>query len=151
MELTIKTLPTKKKNPTDKEREIIKKALIYYQIFMGKYEEYTNDIRRREMEMRSKEKNKDSLDAMNPFNVDMTEEKTFEPSVEDIKIFVYSSWAEAVASAQTPRICDGTKRKSIKKHAFMDVKNGKFLTNKVLDVMNNFIDRVSENSYKIKE
>jgi hypothetical protein len=145
MELIIKRLPTKRKNPTDKEREIIKRALISYQVVLGQYEKYTDDMKRKDLERLARENNKQGLDAMNPFNVDMTEGRTYEPTLEDTKIFVYSSWAEAIANVQTPYICNGAKRKGIRKHAFMDVQNGKFLINKVLEIMNNFIDRLSEN------
>ena len=145
MELIIKRLPRKRKNPTDKEREIIKRALISYQVVLGQYEKYTDDMKRKDLERLARENNKQGLDAMNPFNVDMTEGRTYEPTLEDTKIFVYSSWAEAIANVQTPYICNGAKRKGIRKHAFMDVQNGKFLTNKVLEIMNNFIDRLSEN------
>lgn len=144
MELIIKKLPSKRKNPSDKERDIINHALVSYQIVLGQYEKYTDEMKRKDLEKLAKQKETNTLDAMNPFNVDMTEDKTYEPTIEDTKIFVYSSWAEAVANVLTPYICDGQKRKGIKRQVFRDVQNGKYLTNKVIDVMNDFINKLSE-------
>ena len=143
MELVINKLPTDRKAPTDREREIIRRALISYQIVLGQYEKYTDDMKRKDLEKLAKENNKEGLDAINPFNVDVSEEKTYEPSLEDTKTFVYSSWAEAVANVQTPFLCKANKRKAIRKHAFNDVKKGKFLTRKVLDTMNEFIAKLT--------
>ena len=145
MELEIKNLPKNRKPPTDKEREIIRRALLSYQIVLGQYEKYTDDMKRRDLEKLAKQNETNTLDAINPFNVDMSEQRTYEPSVEDTKTFVYSSWAEAVANVQTPYLASGKEKKAIRKHAFNDVRKGKFLTRKVLEVMNNFIDRLSEN------
>lgn len=145
MELEIKNLPKNRKPPTDKEREIIRRALLSYQIVLGQYEKYTDDMKRRDLEKLAKQNETNTLDAINPFNVDMSEQRTYEPSVEDTKTFVYSSWAEAVANVQTPYLANGQTKKAIRKHAFNDVRKGKFLTRKVLEVMNNFIDRLSEN------
>lgn len=145
MELEIKSLPKNRKTPTDKEREIIKRALLSYQIVLGQYEKYTDDMKRRDLEKIARENNKDGLDAMNPFNVDMSEQRTYEPSVEDTKTFVYSSWAEAVANVQTPYLANGQKKKAIRKHTFNDVRKGKFLTRKVVDIMEEFIIRLTEN------
>lgn len=144
MELIIKKLPSKRKNPSDKERDIINHALVSYQIVLGQYEKYTDEMKRKDLEKLAKQKETNTLDAINPFNVDMTEDKTYEPTIEDTKIFVYSSWAEAVANVLTPYICDGQKRKGIKRQVFRDVQNGKYLTNKVIDVMNDFINKLSE-------
>ena len=144
MELIIKKLPSKRKNPSDKERGIINHALVSYQIVLGQYEKYTDEMKRKDLEKLAKQKETNTLDAMNPFNVDMTEDKTYEPTIEDTKIFVYSSWAEAVANVLTPYICDGQKRKGIKRQVFRDVQNGKYLTNKVIEVMNDFINKLSE-------
>lgn len=141
----INNLPTKRKENTDKERQIIKRALVSYQVVLNQYEKYTNEMKRRDLERLAKESEKDSLDAMNPFSVDMSDEKTYEPTLEDTKTFVYSSWAEAVANVQTPYICDGQKRKRIRKQAFRDIQNGKFLNKKVIDVMDGFIDKLSGN------
>jgi hypothetical protein len=143
MELTIKKLPTKRKTPSDKEMEIIKRALISYQFVLGQYKKYTDDMKQKDLEKLERENNKTGLDTMNPFNVDVSEKKSYEPTLEDTRTFVYSSWAEAVANAQTPYVCDGKKKKGIRKHAFMDVQNGKFLTRKVIDVMNDFITKLS--------
>ncbi len=145
MELIINNLPTKRKENTDKERQIIKRALVSYQVVLNQYEKYTNEMKRRDLERLAKESEKNSLDAMNPFSVDMSDEKTYEPTLEDTKTFVYSSWAEAVANVQTPYICDGQKRKRIRKQAFRDIQNGKFLNKKVIDVMDGFIDKLSGN------
>lgn len=144
MELIIKKLPSKRKNPSDKERDIINHALVSYQIVLGQYEKYTDEMKRKDLEKLAKQKETNTLDAMNPFNVDMTEDKIYEPTIEDTKIFVYSSWAEAVANVLTPYICDGQKRKGIKRQVFRDVQNGKYLTNKVINVMNDFINKLSE-------
>lgn len=144
MELIIKKLPSKRKNPSDKERDIINHALVSYQIVLGQYEKYSDEMKRKDLEKLAKQKETNTLDAMNPFNVDMTEDKIYEPTIEDTKIFVYSSWAEAVANVLTPYICDGQKRKGIKRQVFRDVQNGKYLTNKVIDVMNDFINKLSE-------
>lgn len=145
MELIINNLPTKRKENTDKERQIIKRALVSYQVVLNQYEKYTNEMKRRDLERLAKESEKDGLDAMNPFSVDMSDEKTYEPTLEDTKTFVYSSWAEAVANVQTPYICDGQKRKRIRKQAFRDIQNGKFLNKRVIDVMDGFIDKLSGN------
>lgn len=145
MELEIKSLPKNRKTPTDKEREIIRRALLSYQIVLGQYEKYTDDMKRRDLEKIARENNKEGLDAMNPFNVDMSEQRTYEPSVEDTKTFVYSSWAEAVANVQTPYLANGQTKKAIRKHAFNDVRKGKFLTRKVVDIMEEFIIRLTEN------
>ena len=144
MELIIKKLPSKRKNPSDKERDIINHALVSYQIVLGQYEKYSDEMKRKDLEKLAKQKETNTLDAMNPFNVDMTEDKIYEPTIEDTKIFVYSSWAEAVANVLTPYICDGQKRKGIKRQVFRDVQNGKYLTNKVINVMNDFINKLSE-------
>lgn len=144
MELVIKKLPKNRKNVNDKESEVIKRALISYQVVLGQYEKYTDEMKRRDLERLAKKNESNTLDAMNPFSVDMTE-KTYEPTLDDTKTFVYSSWAEAVANVQTPYICDGAKRKNIRKKAFRDIQNGKYLNKKVIDVMNDFIAKLSDN------
>jgi hypothetical protein len=143
MKLEIKSLPNKKRDPSDKEREIIKRALVSYQVVLGQYEKYTDDMKRKDLEKIAKNKDTNSLDAMNPFSVDMTDEKSYEPTLEDTKTFVYSSWAEAVANVQTPYVCTGAKKKGIRRQAFRDVQNGKYLNNKVLEIMNDFIVKLS--------
>ena len=100
-------------------------------------------MKQKDLERLAKQNNQNPLDALNPFNVDLTEEKTYEPTLEDTKTFVYSSWAEAIANVKTPHICDGAKKKGIRRQAFRDVQNGKYLTKKVRDVMNDFITRLS--------
>ena len=145
MELTIKNLPAKRRNPSDKEREIIKRAMVSYQIVLGQYEKYTDDMKRKDLEKLARQSETTTLDAMNPFNVDMTEDKTYEPTLEDTKTFVYSAWAEAVANVLTPYICDGKKKKGIKRQVFRDVKSGKYISNNVRKVMDEFIVRLSEN------
>jgi hypothetical protein len=142
MKLEINSIPSKSKNVTEKDREIINRALVSYQIVLGQYEKYTNDMKRKDLEKLARQNETNTLDALNPFNVDLAEEKTYEPTLEDTKTFVYSSWAEAIANVKTPYICDGQKRKGIKRQAFRDVQNGKYLTNKVRDVMNDFIARL---------
>ena len=146
MELVIKKLPKNRKNVNDKESEVIKRALISYQVVLGQYEKYTDEMKRRDLERLAKKNESSTLDAMNPFSVDMTE-KTYEPTLDDTKTFVYSSWAEAVANVQTPYICDGAKRKNIRKKAFRDVQNGKYLNKKVIDIMNDFITKLSDTQY----
>lgn len=143
MELIIKKLPTKKRNISEKEKEVINRALISYQVVLGQYEKYTDEMKRRDLERLAKQNEANTLDAMNPFSVDMTE-KSYEPTLEDTKTFVYSSWAEAVANVQTPYICEGAKRKRIRRQAFRDVQNGKYLNKKVRDIMNDFINKLSE-------
>ena len=143
MKLEINNIPTKSKNVTEKDREIINRALFSYQIVLGQYEKYTDEMKQKDLERLAKQNNQNPLDTLNPFNVDITEEKTYEPTLEDTKTFVYSSWAEAIANVKMPYICDGTKKKGIRKQAFRDVQNGKYLTKKVRDVMNNFITRLS--------
>lgn len=151
MELEIKSLPKNRKTPTDKEREIIRRALLSYQIVLGQYEKYTDDMKRRDLEKLAKQNETNTLDAINPFNVDMSEQRTYEPSVDDTKTFVYSSWAEAVANVQTPYLASGQTKKAIRKHAFNDVRKGKFLTRKVIDVMEEFITRLTENDNREEE
>lgn len=151
MELEIKNLPKNRKPPTDKEREIIRRALLSYQIVLGQYEKYTDDMKRRDFEKLAKQNETNTLDAINPFNVDMSEQRTYEPSVEDTKTFVYSSWAEAVANVQTPYLASGKEKKAIRKHTFNDVRKGKFLTRKVIDIMEEFITRLTENDNREEE
>lgn len=143
MELEINNIPSKSKNVTEKDREIINRALFSYQIVLGQYEKYTDEMKQKDLERLAKQNNPNTLDTLNPFNVDLTEEKTYEPTFEDTKTFVYSSWAEAIANVKTPHICDGAKKKGIRRQAYRDVQNGKYLTKKVRDVMNNFITRLS--------
>ena len=151
MEMVIKDIPNVKRDMKEKEREIIKRALIYYQIVMGQYEKYTDKMKQKDLERLSKQQNKTELDKMNPFNADLNEGKTYEPTLEDTKIFVYSSWAEAVANVQTPQICNGTKRKGIRRQAFRDVQNGKYVNKKVRDIMNGFIERLYNGEEKENE
>ena len=143
MDISIKKLPKNRKNPTDNEREIIRRALISYQIVMDQYEKYTDEMKQKDLERLQKENSKTNLDTMNPFNVNMDDTPSFEPTLEETKEFVYSSWAEAVANAQTPYPCDSSKRKGIRKKTFRDIQNGKFLTKRVLDKMDEYIKRLS--------
>lgn len=151
MKLEINSIPSKSKNITEKDREIINRALVSYQIVLGQYEKYTLDMKRKDLEKLAKQNETNTLDAMNPFSVDMTDEKSYEPTLEDTKTFVYSSWAEAIANVKTPYICDGNKKKGIRKKAFRDVQNGKYLTKKVRDVMNNFILKLTNENDKSNE
>ena len=144
MDYTIKTLPNKRRNITEKEREIIQRALSAYQVVLGQYEKYTDEMKRKDMEKLNKE-NTNSLNSLNPFDIDMSEEKTYEPTFEDTKTFVYSAWAEAVANVQTPFICASSIKKGIRKQAFRDVQKGKYLNKKVKDIMNDFILKLSGN------
>ena len=144
MDYTIKTLPNKRRNITEKEREIIQRALSAYQVVLGQYEKYTDEMKRKDMEKLNKE-NTNSLNSLNPFDIDMSEEKTYEPTFEDTKTFVYSAWAEAVANVQTPFICASSIKKGIRKQAFRDIQKGKYLNKKVKDIMNDFILKLSGN------
>ena len=144
MDYTIKTLPNKRRNITEKEREIIERALSAYQVVLGQYEKYTDDMKRKDLEKLNKE-NTNNLNSLNPFVIDMSEDKTYEPTLEDTKTFVYSAWAEAVANVQTPFICASSIKKGIRKQAFRDVQKGKYLNKKVKDIMNDFILKLSGN------
>ena len=144
MDYTIKTLPNKRRNITEKESEIIERALSAYQVVLGQYEKYTDEMKRKDMEKLNKE-NTNSLNSLNPFDIDMSEDKTYEPTLEDTKTFVYSAWAEAVANVQTPFICASSIKKGIRKQAFRDVQKGKYLNKKVKDIMNDFILKLSGN------
>ena len=144
MDYTIKTLPNKRRNITKKESEIIERALSAYQVVLGQYEKYTDKMKRKDWEKLNKE-NTNSLNSLNPFDIDMSEEKTYEPTFEDTKTFVYSAWAEAVANVQTPFICASSIKKGIRKQAFRDVQKGKYLNKKVKDIMNDFILKLSGN------
>ena len=150
MDYTIKTLPNKRRNITEKEREIIQRALSTYQVVLGQYEKYTDEMKRKDMEKLNKE-NTNSLNSLNPFDIDMSEEKTYEPTFEDTKTFVYSAWAEAVANVQTPFICASSIKKGIRKQAFRDVQKGKYLNRKVREIMNNFILKLSGNLKIVNE
>ena len=150
MDYTIKTLPNKRRNITEKEREIIQRALSAYQVVLGQYEKYTDEMKRKDMEKLNKE-NTNSLNSLNPFDIDMSEEKTYEPTFEDTKTFVYSAWAEAVANVQTPFICASSIKKGIRKQAFRDVQKGKYLNRKVREIMNNFIMKLSGNLKIVNE
>ena len=44
MDYTIKTLSNKRRNITEKESEIIKRALPAYQVVLGQYEKYTGQL-----------------------------------------------------------------------------------------------------------
>lgn len=44
MELEINNIPSKSKNVTEKDREIINRALFSYQIVLGQYEKYTDEV-----------------------------------------------------------------------------------------------------------
>ena len=48
MDYTIKTLPNKRRNITEKEREIIERALSAYQVVLGQYEKYTDEMKRKD-------------------------------------------------------------------------------------------------------
>ena len=151
MELTIKKLPTKKRNVTEQEGDIIKRAMISFQIVMGQYEKYTDEMKKRDLEKLEREHNASGLDKMNPFNVGGTTEKSYEPTLEDTKTFVYSSWAEAVANVQTPYVCSGQKKKGIRKQAFRDVQKGKYINNKVRNLMDEFITKLSGQEIQTNE
>ena len=150
MDYTIKTLPNKRRNITEKESEIIQRALPAYQVVLGQYEKYTDEMKRKDMEKLNKE-NTNSLNSLNPFDIDMSEEKTYEPTFEDTKTFVYSAWAEAVANVQTPFICASSIKKGIRKQAFRDVQKGKYLNRKVREIMNDFIMKLSGNLKIVNE
>ena len=144
MDYTIKTLPNKRRNITEKESQIIERALSAYQVVLGQYEKYTDKMKRKDWEKLNKE-NTNNLNSLNPFDADMSEDKTYEPTLEDTKTFVYSAWAEAVANVQTPFICASSIKKGIRKQAFRDVQKGKYLNKKVKDIMNDFILKLSGN------
>ena len=150
MDYTIKTLPNKRRNITEKESEIIQRALSAYQVVLGQYEKYTDEMKRKDMEKLNKE-NTNSLNSLNPFDIDMSEEKTYEPTFEDTKTFVYSAWAEAVANVQTPFICASSIKKGIRKQAFRDVHKGKYLNRRVREIMNDFIMKLSGNLKIVNE
>ena len=144
MDYTIKTLPNKRRNITEKESKIIQRALSAYQVVLGQYEKYTDGMKRKDLEKLNKD-NTNNLKLLNPFDIDMSEDKTYEPTLEDTKTFVYSAWAEAVANVQTPFICASSIKKGIRKQAFRDVQKGKYLNKKVKDIMNDFILKLSGN------
>ena len=144
MDYTIKTLPNKRRNITEKESQIIERALSAYQVVLGQYEKYTDEMKRKDLEKMNKE-NIDSINLVNPFDVDMSEDRTYEPTLEDTKTFVYSAWAEAVANVQTPFVCASSIKKGIRKQAFRDIQKGKYLNRKVKDIMNDFILKLSGN------
>ena len=150
MDYTIKTLPNKRRNITEKEREIIERALSAYQVVLGQYEKYTDEMKRKDLEKLNKE-NTNNLNSLNPFDVDMSEDRTYEPTLEDTQIFVYSAWAEAVANVQTPFGCAAPLRKTIRKQAFRDVQKGKYLNRKVREIMNDFIMKLSGNLKIVNE
>lgn len=150
MDYTIKTLPNKRRNITEKESEIIQRALSAYQVVLGQYEKYTDEMKRKDLEKLNKE-NTNNLNSLNPFDVDMSEDRTYEPTLEDTQIFVYSAWAEAVANVQTPFICASSIKKGIRKQAFRDVQKGKYLNRKVREIMNDFIMKLSGNLKIVNE
>lgn len=150
MDYTIKALPNKRRNITEKESEIIQRALSAYQVVLGQYEKYTDEMKRKDLEKLTKE-NKNNLNSLNPFDVDMSEDRTYEPTLEDTQIFVYSAWAEAVANVQTPFGCAAPLRKTIRKQAFRDVQKGKYLNRKVREIMNDFIMKLSGNLKIVNE
>lgn len=143
MELVIKNLTTKKRNITENEKKVINRAMISFQVVMNQYEKYTDEMKKKDLERLEREKNASGLDKLNPFNVGGTIEKSYEPTLEDTKTFVYSSWAEAVANVQTPPICDGAKKKGIRRKAFRDVQNGKFLNGDVRNILKEYVMKLS--------
>lgn len=151
MKLEINNIPSKSKNVTEKDREIINRALFSYQIVLGQYEKYTDEMKQKDLERLAKQNNQNPLDTLNPFNVDLTEEKTYEPTFEDTKTFVYSAWAEAVTNVQTPFVCASSIKKGIRKQAFRDVQKGKYINKKVKDIMNDFILKLSGNIKIVNE
>ena len=94
-------------------------------------------MKRKDLEKLNKT-NVNNLNSINPFVIDMSEDKTYEPTLEDTKIFVYSSWAEAIANVQIPFVCSSPIKKRIRKQVFRDVQKGKYLNKKVRDIMNDF-------------
>lgn len=142
MRLIIDTLPSKKRTPTEEELQIIKRALVSYNIVLGQYQKYADEQKRKDLE-RLQAKEKKDINSLNPFNTDLSDDKTYEPTLDEVKTFVYSSWAEAVANVKTPLVCDGSKKKGIKRQVFRDIKNGKYLTKKVRETMDEFILKLS--------
>lgn len=143
MELVIKKLTTKKRNVSEQEKQIINRAMISFQVVMNQYKKYTDEKKKKDLERLEREKNASGLDKLNPFNVGGTIEKSYEPTLEDTKTFVYSSWVEAVANVQTPPICDGGKKKGIRRKAFRDVQNGKFLNGDVRNILKEYVMKLS--------
>lgn len=132
MDFTIKKLPLDNKRPiTNEEKIVIDRALPSYDLVMGQYTKYTDEMKRKDLE-------KMNTASPNPFVANLGD-KTYEPTEEDTREFVFSSWAEAVANVLTPFGCTAKRRKAIKKKAFNDVKKGKYLNKKVVDVIKSYL------------
>lgn len=155
MEFKITALPSKFKNLKGGEKDIVDHALIVYQGVLDTYEKQIDAIKEtlRQKEIQEKKAEdtkykpllKNSSNASfdtNPFMGDIKGKEEYKPTVQEVKTFVYSAWAETLARARTPHICDGQRKKTIRKAAYRNVKNGKFLNKKVRDKMNEYITRL---------
>ena len=151
MELTIKNITSKRRQIQEKEREVINRAMISFQVVMSRYEKYTDIMKRDEKMQLAQENVQTELDKINPFNIGTTVKDSSEPSIDEVKEFVYSSWAEAVANVQTPYICDAATRKGIRKKAFRDVQNGKYISNKVRTMINDTVKRMTTTETTVEE
>lgn len=141
MENTIKKLPqNNKRSLTEKESAVIKSAFPAYKMVMDGYEKHYEELRQK-----AEEKKILNNGISNPFDVNMKEDtdNIDNLTVGDIKELAYTSWALAVANAQTPFPCKGSVQKSIRKKAFRDVSNGKFINRIVLEYMDGVISRMT--------
>lgn len=146
MELIIKELTQKRKAVTEKEKNVIERAMVVFPIMMNPYQKYLEKLKERKQTISQKETD---IDKMNPFNTDISEDNVKPLTNEQIKIIVFSSWADAVANAQTPYPCDGKRRKLIRKHAFADINKGKFLSARVRKTLDEYITKFSEINQEI--
>ena len=140
MELTIKELPQKTKPSSEEDKRVIARATIMFQVVMNQYEKYTEEQKKIDLEAL---KPQTELDKENPFVVKDEEIKDSQPTIEETKVFVYSSWADSVAHAKTPLYADGKKRKTIRNQTFRDVLNGKYVNKNVKKMLEDYIVKLS--------
>lgn len=145
MDFKITVIPNKVKNNTEEEKGVIAHSLKTYQGVLDNYEAYVdkiNDAFRRQRIEKLNSLNPSGVGTTNPFMIDMRSDK-YTPTLDEVKTFAYSAWAETIAKSLTPYVCGGQKKKAIRKQAYRDIKKGKYLNSEVRNIMRTFIDRIS--------
>lgn len=146
MEYIVTKISENKHSISEEESMVIKRAIPFYNNLLERYE---NTLLKIKEKNDSIEKNIGAVDSKNPFDI---KNATLEelPKLDEIKVFVYSSWAKIVADVQTPFGCGGQRKKGIMKTSFKEVQKGKYINKKVREIMNDFIKKITL-SLDIKE
>lgn len=134
MKNKIKHILFKKRNLTPIERDVIKRALPAYRIVLSQYEKYTDERKKRDLELLNK-----TIDGDNAFNFG-NRLKKFEPTLEETKEFVYSAWADAVVQALIPMYSSGQQRRAFRRKIFREVSEGKYINKEVRETIEEFIE-----------